>query len=58
MAANSELRAAVERIEVDMWVPPMELCTDNRRMIGAAARFGRPLPYPDYLDLDAAARLA
>jgi N6-L-threonylcarbamoyladenine synthase len=58
VAANSELRAAVERLEVDTWVPPMELCTDNAGMIGAAARFGRPLAYPDYLDLDAAARLA
>ena len=58
VAANSELRAAIERLEVDTWVPPMELCTDNAGMIGAAARFGRPLAYPDYLDLDAAARLA
>ncbi len=58
VAANSELRAAVERLDVDTWVPPMELCTDNAGMIGAAARFGRPLAYPDYLDLDAAARLA
>ena len=58
VAANSELRAAIEQLEVDTWVPPMELCTDNAGMIGAAARFGRPLAYPDYLDLDAAAKLA
>jgi N6-L-threonylcarbamoyladenine synthase len=58
VAANSELRAAIEGLEVDAWVPPMELCTDNAGMIGAAARFGRPLAYPDYLDLDAASRLA
>jgi N6-L-threonylcarbamoyladenine synthase len=58
VAANSELRAAVEELGVETWVPPMELCTDNAGMIGAAARFGEPLAYPDYLALDAAARLA
>ena len=39
------------------WVPPMELCTDNAAMIAAAARFLEPLPYPAYLNLDAAARV-
>jgi N6-L-threonylcarbamoyladenine synthase len=58
VAANSELRAAVAELGVETWVPPMELCTDNAGMIGAAARFGEPLAYPDYLALDAAARLA
>jgi N6-L-threonylcarbamoyladenine synthase len=58
VAANSELRAAVAELDVPTWVPPMELCTDNAGMIGAAARFGQPLAYPDYLSLDAAARLA
>jgi tRNA A37 threonylcarbamoyltransferase TsaD len=38
-------------------VPAIELCTDNAAMIAGAARFGRALPYPEYLDLDAAARL-
>ena len=61
VAANSELRARMgelcERLEVGLWVPPVELCTDNAAMIAAAARFTAPLPYPDYLDLDAAARL-
>jgi N6-L-threonylcarbamoyladenine synthase len=57
VAANSELRAAVEGIGVDVWVPPMELCTDNAAMIAGAARFLEPLPYPEYLALDAAARL-
>jgi N6-L-threonylcarbamoyladenine synthase len=57
VAANSELRAAVGELDVETWVPPMELCTDNAGMIGAAARFTRPLAYPDYLALDAAARL-
>ncbi len=58
VAANSELRRAVEALDVPTWVPPMDLCTDNAAMIAAAARFLEPLPYPGYLSLDAAARLA
>jgi N6-L-threonylcarbamoyladenine synthase len=58
VAANSELRAAVEQLGVAVWVPPTELCTDNAAMIAAAARFLEPLEYPGYLALDAAARLA
>jgi N6-L-threonylcarbamoyladenine synthase len=58
VAANSELRRAVEALDVPTWVPPMDLCTDNAAMIAAAARFLQPLPYPGYLALDAAARLA
>jgi N6-L-threonylcarbamoyladenine synthase len=57
VAANSELRAAVEQLGVPVWVPPTELCTDNAAMIAGAARFLEPLAYPDYLALDAAARL-
>jgi tRNA N6-adenosine threonylcarbamoyltransferase len=57
VAANSELREAVERLGVAVWVPPTELCTDNAAMIAGAARFLEPLGYPDYLALDAAARL-
>ena len=56
VAANSELRAAVEELGVAVWVPPTELCTDNAAMIAGAARFLDPMPYPDYLPLDAAAR--
>jgi N6-L-threonylcarbamoyladenine synthase len=56
VAANSELRAAVRELGVPVWVPPLELCTDNAAMIAAAARFLEPIPYPGYLDLDAAAR--
>ena len=58
VAANSELRAAVQALGVEVWVPPVELCTDNAAMIAGAARFLEPMPYPDYLALDAAARLA
>ncbi|MFL5956986.1 MAG: tRNA (adenosine(37)-N6)-threonylcarbamoyltransferase complex transferase subunit TsaD, partial [Solirubrobacterales bacterium] len=62
VAANSELRAAVERLcgelGVDLWVPPISLCTDNAAMIAAAARFSEPIEYPGYLALDASARVA
>ncbi len=57
VAANSELRAAVAGLGVSVWVPPTELCTDNAAMIAGAARFLEPLAYPEYLALDAAARL-
>jgi N6-L-threonylcarbamoyladenine synthase len=62
VAANSELRASVERMSaemgVDLWVPPVSLCTDNAAMIAAAARFDEPIAYPGYLSLDATARVA
>jgi N6-L-threonylcarbamoyladenine synthase len=62
VAANSELRASVERLcgemRVELWVPPVSLCTDNAAMIAAAARFDEPIEYPGYLGLDASARVA
>jgi tRNA N6-adenosine threonylcarbamoyltransferase len=58
VAANSELRAAVSQLDAAVWVPPMELCTDNAAMIAGAARFLEPVEYPGYLSLDAAARLS
>jgi N6-L-threonylcarbamoyladenine synthase len=58
VAANSELRQAVAGLGVPVWVPAPELCTDNAAMIAGAARFGRALPYPEYLSLDAEARAA
>jgi N6-L-threonylcarbamoyladenine synthase len=58
VAANSELRTAIQGLGVPVWVPPLELCTDNAAMIGGAARFLEAIPYPDYLGLDAAARPA
>jgi N6-L-threonylcarbamoyladenine synthase len=57
VAANSELRERARELDARLYVPPLELCTDNAAMIGGAARFLDPLPYPDYLELDAAARL-
>ena len=58
VAANSELRAAVRELGAPVWVPPVELCTDNAAMIAGAARFLEPIAYPGYLGLDASARLA
>jgi N6-L-threonylcarbamoyladenine synthase len=62
VAANSELRSSVERLceglGVELWVPPVALCTDNAAMIAAAARFSEPIEYPGYLALDASARVA
>ncbi|MDQ5835094.1 MAG: tRNA (adenosine(37)-N6)-threonylcarbamoyltransferase complex transferase subunit TsaD [Actinomycetota bacterium] len=58
VAANSELRAAVRELGAQVWVPSVELCTDNAAMIAGAARFLDALSYPDYLALDASARLA
>ena len=60
VAANSELRARMAQAcaarGVRLFAPDRSLCTDNAAMIAAAARFTPALPYPDYLDLDAAAR--
>ena len=57
MAANRELRERAAALGAGVWVPPMELCTDNAAMVAGAARFGTAIAYPDYLALDAAARL-
>jgi N6-L-threonylcarbamoyladenine synthase len=57
VAANGPLRAAVaelcERRGLPLKLVPIELCTDNAAMIGSAARFAEPIPYPDYLSYDA-----
>jgi N6-L-threonylcarbamoyladenine synthase len=62
VAANRPLRERLttlaEELGVKLWIPGFELCTDNAAMIAGAARFLDPLPYPEYLALDAAARLA
>jgi N6-L-threonylcarbamoyladenine synthase len=51
VAANSELRAALP----DAALAPLALCTDNAAMIASAGRYTDPVPYPDYLSLDARA---
>ena len=49
VAANSELRAALDGAAL----APLSLCTDNAAMIASAARYTEPVPYPEYLSLDA-----
>ena len=53
VAANRRLRERAAALQVPVHIPPTELCTDNAAMIGSAARFGDPVPFPAYLDLDA-----
>ncbi len=54
VAANSELREALPGARF----APLPLCTDNAAMIASAGRYGRRLPYPRYLALDAYASRA
>ena len=49
VASNSELRRSLPNA---VFAPPA-LCTDNAAMIASAARFIEPIPYPQYLALDA-----
>ena len=53
VAANGPLRERMRGLVADVDIPPIELCTDNAAMIASAARYLPPLPYPDYLALDA-----
>jgi N6-L-threonylcarbamoyladenine synthase len=57
VAANGPLREAVAELCARRGLPlklvPISLCTDNAAMIGSAARFVEPIPYPDYLSYDA-----
>jgi N6-L-threonylcarbamoyladenine synthase len=53
VAANRLLRARAERLGVPVHIPPPALCTDNAAMIASAARWVEPIPFPDYLALDA-----
>ena len=52
VAANGPLRERLQKLGVELDVPPRELCTDNAAMIASAARFTEPLAYPDYLALE------
>jgi N6-L-threonylcarbamoyladenine synthase len=57
VAANGPLRDAVAKLCEEMGIRlklvPIALCTDNAAMIGSAARYVEPIPYPDYLGYDA-----
>jgi N6-L-threonylcarbamoyladenine synthase len=53
VAANGPLRERVRALGVEVAIPPMELCTDNAAMIASAARWIEPLPFPDYLGIEA-----
>jgi N6-L-threonylcarbamoyladenine synthase len=53
VAANAELRRRLGELGASVHVPEPVLCTDNAAMIASAARYGRVLPYPRYLGLDA-----
>ena len=59
VAANGRLRELVEERAfgegLRVAVPDRALCTDNAAMIGAAAQFSDPVPWPDYLGIDAVA---
>jgi N6-L-threonylcarbamoyladenine synthase len=53
VAANGVLRRRLSALGASVHVPARALCTDNAAMIASAARYAQPIPYPDYLGLDA-----
>lgn len=53
VAANGLLRERLARIGAELKVPDRELCTDNAAMIASAARYVAPVPFPEYLGIDA-----
>jgi N6-L-threonylcarbamoyladenine synthase len=53
VAANRLLRERAAGLGAPVHIPPPELCTDNAAMIGSAARWVEPVPFPGYLALDA-----
>ena len=62
VAANGRLRVLVAELaaqhDLRVVVPDSRLCTDNAAMIGAAAQFSDPTPWPDFLSLDAMPTMA
>lgn len=61
VAANSLLRRRVEEVGraagLHVVIPPLQYCTDNAAMVGAAALSGPCLEYPAYLAIDASPSL-
>jgi N6-L-threonylcarbamoyladenine synthase len=59
VAANTLLRERVAELceseGLELKLVDRELCTDNAAMIGSAARFLEPTPFPEYLGWDARA---
>jgi N6-L-threonylcarbamoyladenine synthase len=59
VAANSLLRERVSELcdaeGLELKLVDRELCTDNAAMIGSAARYLEPTPFPEYLGWDARA---
>jgi N6-L-threonylcarbamoyladenine synthase len=53
VAANGPLRERLSTLDVELHVPPAQLCTDNAAMIASAARYVTPLAPDAYLGLDA-----
>jgi N6-L-threonylcarbamoyladenine synthase len=57
VAANGRLRELVAdgaaKAGLRIAMPEIALCTDNAAMIGAAAQFTPPVPWPEFLSLDA-----
>ncbi|HEY1689272.1 MAG TPA: tRNA (adenosine(37)-N6)-threonylcarbamoyltransferase complex transferase subunit TsaD [Solirubrobacteraceae bacterium] len=54
VAANGALRRRLQDVGArQLHVPSRKLCTDNAAMIASAARFTAPIPYPNYLNIDA-----
>jgi len=57
VAANAGLRSALATASAErslaLYLPPLRLCTDNAAMVGLAAGFLTPIPWPDFLALDA-----
>jgi N6-L-threonylcarbamoyladenine synthase len=52
VAANGPLRERLGELGVTLDIPARELCTDNAAMIASAARYVRPVEFPDYLAFD------
>lgn len=53
VAANGPLRERMKGLGTSRFhVPDRSLCTDNAAMIGSAARYVAPIPFPAYLGLD------